>query len=142
MRRLSLCAAVSAIDSVHVLGPPHGITTTDPNCDGGSRTVGNPVKPTQGQIMSTAKLLLVAYTAACALSAAASEADAWQNIPQARSTQSVAPNDVGRTRADVRAEFLPSRAESAAMRGEDSGSVFLALVADRTRLAGTAVRAS
>ena len=89
--------------------------------------------------MNTAKFLLVAYAAACAMSAAASEADARQNIPQARSTRSTAPNDIGRTRADVRADFLRSRAESAAMRGEDSGSVFLALAADRARLAGTQV---
>jgi hypothetical protein len=130
-----------AIDSVHVLGPPRHHDDR-PELRRRKPHRRKTVMPTQGQIMNTAKLLLVAYTAACAVSAVASEADAWQNIPQAPSTQSVTPNDVARTRADVRAEFLRSRVESAAMRGEDSGSVFLALAADRTRLAGAPVRAS
>jgi hypothetical protein len=84
--------------------------------------------------MNSAKFLLIASTAAaCVFPAFASEADAWQNVPQMRSTLNPDPAFAERTRSDVRNEFLNTRREAAAMRGEDSGSVYLGQAAARAR---------
>jgi hypothetical protein len=86
--------------------------------------------------MNTAKFLLIASAvAACAFPAFASESDIWQNVPQGRSTLNRDATYIERTRSDVRNEFLNTREEAAAMRGEDSGSVYLGLAAARARAA-------
>ncbi len=85
--------------------------------------------------MKASRLAIAALlSSVAAFGAAASEADFYK-----------VPFQGTLTRAEVRAEFLASRAQTAALTGEDSGSAYLsankAANGAGTRLAGTPARA-